>query len=83
MKIIGKITAIKQIPNMPRTIIALMPKSVRQKGKKHQKFSSDRVDRRLAPDPGRPDLWTEVLKRSGDLSDTTAGMSLSERWESS
>ncbi|THW13301.1 benzoate 4-monooxygenase cytochrome P450 [Aureobasidium pullulans] len=78
MKIIGKITAIKQIPNMPRIIIALMPKSVRQKGKKHQKFSSDRVDRRLARDPGRPDLWTEVLKRSGDLSDTIAGMSLSE-----
>ncbi|TIA15896.1 benzoate 4-monooxygenase cytochrome P450 [Aureobasidium pullulans] len=78
MKIIGKITAIKQIPNMPRIIIALMPKSVRQKGKKHQKFSSDRVDRRLARDPGRPDLWTEVLKRSGDLSDAIAGMSLSE-----
>lgn len=56
-----------------------MPKSLHQKAEDHKKFSSDRVDRRLARDPGRPDLWSEILKRSDDGSgDATSGMSLDE-----
>lgn len=64
---------------MPWLLPKLRPESARRKQREHEKHSSDLVDRRLARDPGRPDLWTEVLRRSGDgKGDATAGMSLSE-----
>ncbi|KAG9597788.1 benzoate 4-monooxygenase cytochrome P450, partial [Aureobasidium melanogenum] len=79
VKVIGKLIAIRQLPFMPWLLPKLIPGSARRKQKEHEKYSSDRVDRRLARDPGRPDLWTEVLRRSDDgVGDTTAGMSLRE-----
>jgi cytochrome P450 len=57
----------------------LIPASMRRKQRENEKFAADRVNRRLARDPGRPDLWTEILRRSGDgTGDATAGMSLEE-----
>ncbi|KAG9668571.1 benzoate 4-monooxygenase cytochrome P450, partial [Aureobasidium melanogenum] len=79
VKVIGKFIAIRQLPFMPWLLPKLIPASARRKQKEHEKHSSDRVDRRLACDPGRPDLWTEVLRRSDDgMGDATAGMSLRE-----
>ncbi|KAH0349680.1 benzoate 4-monooxygenase cytochrome P450, partial [Aureobasidium melanogenum] len=79
VKIIGKFIAIRQLPFMPWLLPKLVPTSARRKQKEHQRYSADRVDRRLARDPGRPDLWTEVLRRSADgMGDATAGMSLRE-----
>ncbi|KAI4724296.1 benzoate 4-monooxygenase cytochrome P450 [Aureobasidium sp. EXF-10728] len=79
MKIIARFIAIKQLPVMSWLLPKLIPESVRRKQRQHEKWSADRVDRRLARNPDRPDLWTEVLRRSDDgLGDTTAGMSLPE-----
>ncbi|CAD0115568.1 unnamed protein product, partial [Aureobasidium uvarum] len=79
MKVISKLIAIKQLPFMPWLLPKVIPKSVRRKQRQNEKWSADRVDRRLARDPGRPDIWTEVLRRSDDgLGDATAGMSLRE-----
>lgn len=59
----------------------LIPGSLRRKQRENKKLASDRVDRRLARDPGRPDLWTEILRRSDDgKGDATAGMSLEEMY---
>ena len=73
-----KVNAIKELPYMPEIIERLMPDSVRQQVREHFKFSADRVDRRLARDPGRPDLWTDVLKRSGTEAGKTGKMSIPE-----
>lgn len=74
-----KVNAIKELPYMPEIIERFMPDSVRQQVREHFKFSADRVDRRLARDPGRPDLWTDVLKRSGTTeAGKTSKMSIPE-----
>ncbi|KAH0273615.1 benzoate 4-monooxygenase cytochrome P450, partial [Aureobasidium melanogenum] len=79
VKVIGKFIAIRQLPFMPWLLPKLVPTSARRKQREHEKHSSDRVDRRLARDPDRPDLWTEVLRRSDNgTGDATAGMSLAE-----
>ncbi|CAD0088154.1 unnamed protein product, partial [Aureobasidium vineae] len=79
MKVISKLIAIRQLPFMPWLLPKLTPESVRRKQRQNEKWSADRVDRRLARDPGQPDIWTEVLRRSDDgLGDATAGMSLRE-----
>ncbi len=38
-------------------------KTVRAKSWEHQKYSSDRVDRRLAKEPEHEDLWSKILKK--------------------
>lgn len=79
VKVIGKFIAIRQLPFMPWLLPKLIPASARRKQREHEKYSSDRVDRRLARDPERPDIWTEVLRRSDDgMGNATAGMSLAE-----
>jgi cytochrome P450 len=40
----------------------------------HFKYSTDRVDRRLAVKTARPDIWTQVLRREGDKALTLAEM---------
>jgi len=79
IKNIGKFVALGQLPFMSWLLPKLIPASLRRKQRENEKFASDRVDRRLARDPGRPDLWTEILRRSDDgKGDATAGMSLEE-----
>ena len=38
-------------------------KKARAKAWEHQKYSSDRVDRRLAREPEHEDLWSKILKK--------------------
>ncbi|KAK5019787.1 hypothetical protein LTR16_012675, partial [Cryomyces antarcticus] len=40
---------------------SLLPKSLGEKRIQHFKYSTDRVDRRLATPTDRPDIWTLVL----------------------
>jgi hypothetical protein len=49
---------------------------VRAKQVEHWNYSKDRVDRRLAMQPDRPDLWTKILEK-GAPNDPT-GLSLGE-----
>ena len=35
-----------------------------KKRMQHEQFTNERVDRRLAADPGRPDLWTHILAKA-------------------
>jgi cytochrome P450 len=79
IKNIGKFIAIGQLPFMSSLLPKLIPASARRMQRENEKFAADRVDRRLARDPGRPDLWTEILRRSDDgKGDAIAGMSLAE-----
>lgn len=81
IKNIGKFIALGQLPFMSWLLPKLIPRSLRRKQRENEKFASDRVDRRLARDPGRPDLWTEILRRSNDgKGDATAGLSLEEMY---
>lgn len=47
---------------------------VRQKQAEHWNYSKQRVDRRLARTPDRPDLWTKILEKS----EGPGGLSLGE-----
>ncbi|KAI5202588.1 benzoate 4-monooxygenase cytochrome P450 [Aureobasidium subglaciale] len=81
IKAITKLIALKQFAFVPWLLTNIVPESARKKQKEHAKFSTERVDRRLAKDPGRPDLWTEVLKRSDvKAGDAKSGMSLGEMY---
>jgi len=51
-------------------------KSVRAKQWEHWNYSKDRVDRRLARTPDRPDLWTKILEKGAP--DDVNGLSLGE-----
>ena len=44
----------------------------------HFNYATQRVDRRLAKTPDRPDLWTDVLKRK-----EKEGMTLEEMYSNS
>ncbi|KAI5246434.1 benzoate 4-monooxygenase cytochrome P450 [Aureobasidium subglaciale] len=81
IKAITKLIALKQFALVPWLLANIVPESARKKQREHAKFSTERVDRRLARDPGRPDLWTEVLKRSDvKAGDAKSGMSLGEMY---
>jgi cytochrome P450 len=56
--------------------ILMKSNKVRAKQVEHWNYSKDRVDRRLAMQPDRPDLWTKILEK-GAPNDPT-GLSLGE-----
>lgn len=47
--------------------------TVRAKQVEHWKYSTERVDRRLAREPDRPDLWTRILEKSRGMEEGKAG----------
>ena len=51
-------------------------KRVRQKAWEHTRYTSDRVDRRLAREPEHPDLWTKILEKHED----EGGLSIDEHY---
>ena len=46
-------------------IVTAFPK-VRKMAYKHFRYTADRVDKRLATKPDRPDIWTRILEKTGD-----------------
>lgn len=58
--------AIRRIPLAEKVLVAAIPKSVKEKQVLHQKFSEQRVDRRLKKGLTRPDIWGLVISKSGD-----------------
>lgn len=51
-------------------------KTARQKQFEHQKYTDDRIDRRLKREPEHPDLWTKILEKGQDASE--GGLSIGE-----
>nr|QSG30342.1 CYP65EW3 [Hormonema carpetanum] len=77
IKIAARVRALKHMPGFDKLMKLCMTDGMKAQAKEHNDFSVERVDRRLAKEPGRPDLWTEVLKRSG-TDKVGSGMSLHE-----
>lgn len=58
-------------------VLFQMP-SLRKKQLEHWKYTTDRVDRRLAKEPDRPDLFTRILEKSAAGAEKGEGLSLQE-----
>ena len=56
--------------------ILFKSKVVRAKQLEHWNYSKERVDRRLARNPDRPDLWTKILEKGAP--DDAEGLSMGE-----
>lgn len=54
--------------------------SLRAKQMEHWGYTTDRVDRRLAQTPDRPDLWTRILEKGNDPRGADASLSLEEHY---
>ena len=53
-------------PGVTRLLNALLPAETKKRRAMHMKFSSERVDKRMARKTDRPDIWTFVTKHSQD-----------------
>jgi len=74
-----KLKSFKMLGSLPRYIIEQVlfkSKIVRAKQLEHWNYSKDRVDRRLARTPDRPDLWTKILEKGAP--NDAEGLSLDE-----
>lgn len=56
--------------------VVFKTKAAREKQFEHQKYTDDRIDRRLQREPEHPDLWTKILEKGQDASE--GGLSISE-----
>ena len=74
-----KLKSFKMLGSLPTYIIdQILFKSevVRAKQLEHWNYSRERVDRRLARTPDRPDLWTKILEKGAP--NDKEGLSLGE-----
>jgi cytochrome P450 len=55
--------SIRNYPALESILLKMIPKSIEQKRRIHNEFSSARVDRRLEKKEARPDIWGLVLAR--------------------
>lgn len=79
IKVGAKLRSFKLLSRFTNYIIdewLLNSKTVRAKQLEHWNYSKDRVDRRLARNPDRPDLWTKILEKGAP--DEEGGLSLAE-----
>jgi cytochrome P450 len=72
-----RLAACKEIPILARLLGLAIPKSVHEKRKQHLQHSSERVDKRLAMETTRPDIWTYVLRNTNKDED---GMTLNQMY---
>lgn len=77
------IRAMKMLSNVNKFLLEevmfRMP-SLRKKQTEHWKYTTDRVDRRLAKQPDRPDLWSRILEKGGDPRSANPELSLQEHY---
>lgn len=79
IKTATKLKSFKMLGTLPTYIIEQVlfkSKVVRAKQLEHWNYSKDRVDRRLARTPDRPDLWTKILEKGAP--NDKEGLSLGE-----
>jgi cytochrome P450 len=57
---------INSLPVVSSSANFLLGGFIERAHRRHLKYSADRVDRRLASQTTRPDIWTQVLRREGD-----------------
>jgi len=77
------IRAIKMMSSVNRFLldeILFRIPSLRKKQMQHWKYTTDRVDRRLAKTPDRPDLWSRILEKGDDPRSENPGLSLQEHY---
>lgn len=63
----ARIRSVKLFSNITKRIVEevlFRVPSMRQKQMRHWKYTTDRVDKRLASTPDRPDLFTRILEKS-------------------
>ncbi|KAF2401786.1 benzoate 4-monooxygenase cytochrome P450 [Trichodelitschia bisporula] len=58
--------AMRYVPYVEPLLVRCMPASIDEKRRQHGRFSSERVDRRLAKTDARPDIWGLVLAENKD-----------------
>ena len=66
IKTASKLKSFKMLGRLPTYIIEQIlfkSKVVRAKQLEHWNYSKERVDRRLARKPDRPDIWTKILEK--------------------
>jgi cytochrome P450 len=56
---------INSLPVVSSVVNFLLGGFIKRARRQHLKYSADRVDRRLASQTTRPDIWTQVLRREG------------------
>jgi cytochrome P450 len=57
---------ITALPVVSSLVNLLLGRFILRARQAHFKYSTDRVDRRLASQTTRPDIWTQVLRQEGD-----------------
>jgi cytochrome P450 len=57
---------INALPVVSNFVNFLLGGLIKRARRRHLKYSADRVDRRLASQTTRPDIWTQVLRREGN-----------------
>jgi len=60
------LTVITALPVVSSLVHLLLGGFILRARQDHFKYSTDRVDRRLAKKTTRPDIWTQVLRQEGD-----------------
>src|ERR1700761_3461048 len=68
LKAATMLQAVSYLPVISSFINLLLGRYIGHMRDMHFKYSNDRVDRRLARETDRPDIWTLVLRREGDKS---------------
>ncbi|KAF2768179.1 cytochrome P450 [Teratosphaeria nubilosa] len=64
-KIGTMIHSLRHFPTIEKLLLMLVPPSLKEKQRMHNKFSVARVDRRLEKKDARPDIWGLVLEKEG------------------
>jgi cytochrome P450 len=70
---ISIVTVIRQW-GLERLVAMCLPLKSAEKRKIHMKYSSDRVDKRLARKTDRPDIWTYITRHSEDEEHKSKGL---------
>jgi cytochrome P450 len=72
-----------RIPVINRLLELLIPKSVLKMRQQSLQHSIDRVDKRLANEPDKPDIWSHVLRFSNSDKNSNRGLSMIEMYSNS
>lgn len=62
LKVVSVARVCRQWPGLTWILNKMIPASTRAKGIQHVKYGKERVDKRMARETERPDIWTFVMK---------------------
>jgi cytochrome P450 len=64
IKMVSFVAVLREWPGFQTILSALIPSKIKEDRKQHMKYSVDRVEKRLARETDRPDIWTYVMRHS-------------------